>query len=76
MLTIIKVFIILFLLCLWEQGATSVNFQKKSVYKLSFQLSFRVYSLLVQTEGERDLFWKSARRGTRLQYHFVDISKR
>ena len=55
-------------------GSTLSNFQNKSVYQLSFQLSFQKYSLLVQTE--RDLFWKGGRRGTTLQYHLVDISKR
>ena len=55
MLTIIKMYIILFLLCLWEQDP--VNFQNKSVYKPSFQLSFQIYSLLAQTEGERATFF-------------------
>ena len=76
MLTIIKVFIILFLFCMWEQKHP-VNFQNKSVYKLSFQLIFQIYSLLAQTEGKERPFLKDARRGTTLQYyHFVDISKR
>ena len=70
------VFIILFLLCLWEQGAPW-EFSKQ-ISKLFFQLSFQIYSLLAQTEGEREtFFWKGARRGTTLQYyHLVDISKR
>ena len=38
------------------------NFYKK-VSKLSFQLSVQVYSLLAQTEGEREVF-RAARRGT------------
>ena len=73
MLTIIKVLIILFLLCLWEQEAPS-QFSKQ-ISKLSFQLSFQIYSLLAQTEGgKKDLFGKGARRGTTLQdYHLVDI---
>ena len=50
MLTITKVFIILFQLCLWEQGAP---WQFSKINKLSFQLSFQIYSLLAQTEGER-----------------------
>ena len=55
MLTIIKVFIILFLLCLWEQGA--------SVYKLSFQMSFQIYYLLVQTEVEIETFFGRVQEG-------------
>ena len=50
MLPIIKVFIILLLLCLWEQG-TPWQFSKQ-ISKLSFQLSVQIYSLLGQTEGE------------------------
>ena len=50
-LTIIKVFIILFLLCQWEKGA-SMNFSKQ-ISKLSLQLSFWIYFLLGQTEGEK-----------------------
>ena len=73
MLTVIKVFIILFLLCLWEQG-TPWQFWKQ-ISKLSFQLSFQIYFLLVQTE--RCLFWKGARKGTTLweysQKHLVVI---
>ena len=73
MLTIIKVFIILFLLCLWEQGA-SWQFSNK-ISKLSFQLSFQIYSFLAWTEGERKaFFWKGAKRETTVQdYHLVDI---
>ena len=51
MLTIIKVFIILFLFCLWEQG-TPWKFSKQ-ISKLYFQLSFEIYSLLALTGGER-----------------------
>ena len=77
MLTIIKEFIILFLLCLWEQG-TPWQFSKQ-ISKLSFQLSFQIYSLLAQTEGERKaFFWKGERNGTTLrdysQDHLVDIT--
>ena len=65
MLTIIKVSI-LFLFCLWKQG-TPWQFSKQ-ISKLSFQLSFQIYSLLAQTEGERKtFFWiESAKRGTTL----------
>ena len=76
MLTIIKVFIS------YSYSASGnrehpVNFQSKSVYKLSVQLRFQIYCVLAQTEGERDLFWKGAKRGTTLQYyHLADISKR
>ena len=62
MLTIIKVIIILFLLCLWEQGAPC-QILKKSVYKLSFQFSLQIYSLLVQTEGERETFFGKVQEG-------------
>ena len=61
MLTIIKVFIILFLLCLWEQG-TPWQFSKQ-IRKLSFQLSFQIYSLLGQTEGERKAFFGGCKKG-------------
>ena len=53
MLTIIKAFIILFLLYLWEQGAPWQL--SKSISKLSFQLEL-IYSLLAQAEGERKIF--------------------
>ena len=61
MLTIIKVFIILFLLCQWEQGAPW-QFSKQ-IGKLSFQLSFQIYSLLAQTEGERKAFFLRVQEG-------------
>ena len=60
MLTIIKVFINLFLLCLWEQG-TPWQFSKQ-ISKLSFQLSFWIYYLLTQTEGERS-FLEGCKKG-------------
>ena len=53
MLTIIKVFIIIFLLL--EIGNILAIF--KTNYKLSFQLSVQVYSLLGQTEWERKAFF-------------------
>ena len=40
-----------------------VNFQNKSLYKLSFQLSFLTYSLLVQTEGESKRFLGRVQQG-------------
>ena len=61
MLTFIKVFIILFLLCLWEQG-TPWQFSKQ-ISKLSFQLSVQIYSLLDQTEGERNTFFGGCKKG-------------
>ena len=61
MLTIIQVFIILFLLCLCEQG-TPWQFSKQ-INKLSFQLSFQIYPLLAQTEGERKVFFGGCKRG-------------
>ena len=62
MLTVIKVFIILFLICLWEQGA-SCEFSKQINKLLSFQLSFQIYSLLAQTEGERENFFGRVQEG-------------
>ena len=64
MLIIIKVFIILFLLCLWEQG-TPWQFSKQ-ISKFSFQLSFQIYSLLAQTEGKDRPFLEGAKEGTTL----------
>ena len=61
MLTSIKMFIILFLLC--GNREHPVNFQNKSVYKLFFQLSFQIYSLLPQTEGERKTFSGQVQEG-------------
>ena len=61
MLTIIKVFIIVFLLCLWEQR-TTLQFSKK-ISKLSFQLSLQIYSFLAQTEGEREAFFRRVEEG-------------
>ena len=68
MLTIIKKLIILFLLCLWEQR-TPWQFSKQ-ISKLSFQLSFQIYSLLSQTEGERKAFFGGCKRD-----HIVRLSK-
>ena len=66
MSAIINVFIILFLLFLWEQG-TPWQFSKQ-ISKLSFQMIFEIYSLLAQTEaGKKGFFWKDARRGTTLR---------
>ena len=70
MLTIIKVFIILFLLGLWEQG-TPWQFSKQAS-KISFQLSFQIYSLLAQAEGERKAFFGGCKRGA----HIVRLSQR
>ena len=61
MLTIIKVFIILFLLCQWEQG-TPWQFSKQ-ISKLSFQLSVQIYSVLGQTEGERNASFGKVQEG-------------
>ena len=60
MLTIIKVFI-LFLLCLWEQE-TPWKFSKQ-ISKLSFQLSFHIYSLPAQTEEKRKAFFGRVQEG-------------
>ena len=57
MLTIIKVFIILFMLCQWElRQGTPWQFPKQ-ISKLSFQLSSQIYSVLAQTERERKAFF-------------------
>ena len=62
MLNIMKVFIILFLLYLWEQGIPWKFL--KQISKLSFQqFNVKVYSLLDQTEGERKAFLEDSRRG-------------
>ena len=61
MLTIMKVFVILFLLYLWEQG-TPWQFSKQ-ISKLSFQLSVQIYSLLGQTEGESKVFFAGCKKG-------------
>ena len=63
MLTIIKVFIILFLLCLWEQG-TPWQFSKQ-ISKLSFQLS-SVHVKLGQTEEDRKTFFGGCKKGGRI----------
>ena len=64
-LTITKVFIMLFLLCQWEQG-TPWQFSKQ-ITKLSFQLTFQIYSVLAQTEREKKAFLEGCkRRGTTL----------
>ena len=64
MLTILKVSIILFLLCLWEQG-THWQFSNQ-ISKISLQLSVQIHSLLGETEGEGKAFLEGARRGTTL----------
>ena len=64
MLTIRKVFIILFLLCLWEQ-ATPWQFSKQ-INKISFQLSFQIHSLLSETEEERKAFFGVCKRGDQI----------
>ena len=57
MLTILKVFIILFLLCLWEYG-TPWKFSRQ-ISALSFELTVQVYYLLGQNEEEEEnLFWR------------------
>ena len=77
MLTIIKVFIILFHLCLWEEG-TPWNFSEQ-VSKPSFQFSFQINSLLAQTEGKRKVFLEECKKVDHivrlpLRYNqFVDI---
>ena len=62
MLIIIKVFIILFLLCLWE----IVGQFSKQINNFSFQLSVQVYSLLGQSEGEKKAFFGGRKKGEAL----------
>ena len=62
MLTIIKVFIS-YSYSVCGNREHSVNLQTKSVCKLSFQLSFHIYILLVQTEGERETFFGKVQEG-------------
>ena len=61
----------LFLFCLWKQG-TPWQFPKQ-ISKLSFQLSFQIYSLLAQTVEERKAFF-----GRRVQKgdHILRLSPR
>ena len=74
-LNITKVSIILFLLCLWEQGAPG-NFQYKSVNS-SFNWVSRYIPFLPKLKGKERSFlegWIMKRRGTTLQnYNLVDI---
>ena len=64
MLAIVKVFINLFLLCLWEE-ATPWQFSKQ-ISKLFFQLSVQLYSLLGQTEEEKKVFFGGCKKGRRI----------
>ena len=63
MFAIIKVLIILFLLCPWEQR-TPWQFLKQ-ISKLSFQLSVLVYYLLGQAE-EKKAFFGGCKKGGRI----------
>ena len=71
MLTITKVFIILFLLCLWKQG-TPWQFSKQ-ISKLSFQLSAQIYIFfLAKLKGKEMPFLEGARK----RDHIVRLSPR
>ena len=59
MLTIIKVFIILFIPCLWKQGANWI-FSKQDL-KLSVELSVQRYYLLGQTESEIKILFRGSK---------------
>ena len=61
MLTIIKVLVILFLLCLWENGTSRQLSKQISI--LSFQLSVQVCPLLDQSEGYRKVFLWGCKMG-------------
>ena len=66
MLTIIKVFIVLFVLCMWEQG-TPWQFSKQ-INKLSFQLSVQVSFFLANLKRRGRPFLEGARkRGGRIE---------
>ena len=74
MLIIAKVSM-LSLLCLGEQG-TPWQFSRQ-ISKLSFQLSFYIYSPLAETEGERKAFIGTVQEGVTTlqdypQEHLVD----
>ena len=75
MFATIKVFIILLLLCLWEQGKPW-QFSKQ-ISKLFFRLSVKVHSFLGQTEKERKAFFGGCKRMVALwdylQKHLVVI---
>ena len=60
MLTIIKVFIVLFVLCMWEQG-TPWQFSKQ-INKLSFQLSVQVSFFLANLKRRGRPFLEGARK--------------
>ena len=64
MLTNKKMFIILFLVCFWEQR---IRWQfSKQISNLSFQLSDQMYSLLDQTEGERKVLFGGCKNGAHI----------
>ena len=69
-LTIIKGFIILLLLYLWEQG-TPRKFSKP-ISNLVLQLNVQVYSLLGQNEGDRKAFFE----GYKKMGHIVRLPSR
>ena len=60
----LTVFIILFLLWLWEER-TPWQFPRK-ISKVFFQLSVQVYFLLGETEGERKSFFGGFNKGAAL----------
>ena len=59
MLTIIKVFIILFY-------STCENLEQPDSFQSIFQISVSVYSLLGQTEGKRKAFFGECKKGDRV----------
>ena len=67
MLTIIKVFFMLFLLCLWEYG-TLWEFSKQTS-KFFFQLSVQVYYLLCKLKRRGKPLLDGAKRGAALWYY-------
>ena len=78
MLLIIKVFIILFLLCLWWEQGTHWQFLKQTS-KLSFQLRVQISSLLAHTVGEINAFlgvWKKWDHIVRLSPRELGCHKR
>ena len=62
LLTVIKVFVTLFLLV----GIGNNLVISKKINKLYFQLSVQIYSLLGQTEGEKRAFFEGCKKGDQI----------
>ena len=66
MLTIIKMFIIFFLLSACENREHPGRQFLKKINKLFFQMSVKVYSFLIQAERERKAFFGGCKKGNRI----------